>query len=134
MDLFVEITKLVLPLIAILISAAVGFAGEYLRQRSKNEVANRAINSVENVVRAAVLEAQHTVVENLKERNGGKLTEEEKVQIKSSVLGAVKARLTDQTLKELQGITCDLEGYLSSHIESHVYINKEVQGVIGGKL
>ncbi len=134
MDLFVEITKLVLPLIAILISAAVGFAGEYLRQRSKNEVANRAINSVENVVRAAVLEAQHTVVENLKERNGGKLTEEEKVQIKSSVLGAVKARLTDQTLKELQGITCDLEGYLSSLIESHVYINKEVQGVIGGKL
>lgn len=129
MDLFVEITKLVLPLIAILISAAVGFAGEYLRQRFKNEVANRAINSVENVVRAAVLEAQQTVVENLKERNAGKLTEEEKVQIKSSVLGAVKARLTDQTLKELQGITCDLEGYLSSLIESYVYGNR----LAGGK-
>ena len=79
MDLFVEITKLVLPLIAVLVSAAVGFAADYLCQRSKNEVANRAINSVENLVRAAVLEAQQTVVDNLKERNGGKLTEEEKV-------------------------------------------------------
>ena len=52
MDLFVEVTKLLLPLIAIAVSAAVAYAAEYLRQRSKNEVANRAINSIENVVRA----------------------------------------------------------------------------------
>ena len=49
----------------------------------------------------------------------------------SPVFWAVKARLTDQTLKELQGITSDLEGCLSSLIESHVYINKELQGVVG---
>ncbi len=133
MDLCVEIAKLVLPLLALLVSAAVAFAAEYLRQRSKNDVANRAISSVENVVRAAVLEAQQTVVDNLKERNGGKLTDEEKEWIKSSVLSAVKDRLTKETLRELQGITADLEGYLSSLIESHVHVNKELAGVLGGK-
>ena len=35
-------SKLVLPLLALLVSAAVAFAAEYLRQRSKNDVANRA--------------------------------------------------------------------------------------------
>jgi len=133
MDLFVEVTKLVLPLMAIAVSAAVAFAADYLRQRSKNEVANRVINSVENVVRAAVLEAQQTVVDSLKERNGGKLKDEEKEQIKSDVLKAVKARLTKETLKELQEVTADLEGYLSSLIESCVYLNNGMQGVEGGK-
>lgn len=133
MDLFVEVTKLLLPLIAIAVSAAVAYAAEYLRQRSKNEVANRAINSIENVVRAAVLEAQQTVVDSLKERNGGKLTDEEKEQIKSDVLKAVKTRLTKEALKELQGITADLEGYLASLIESYVYVHKYPQGVVGGK-
>ena len=85
------------------------------------------------MVRAAVLEAQQTVVDNLKERNGGKLTDEEKEWIKSSVLSAVKDRLTKETLRELQGITADLEGYLSSLIESHVHVNKELAGVLGGK-
>ncbi len=80
-----------------------------------------------------MLEAQQTVVDNLKELNGGKLTDEEKVQIKSSVLAAVKARLTEETINELRGITADVEGYLTSLIESHVHIHKEFRGVIGGK-
>jgi len=80
-----------------------------------------------------VLEAQQTVVDNLKELNGGKLTDEEKVQIKSSVLAAVKARLTEETINELRGITADVEGYLTSLIESRVHIHKEFRGVIGGK-
>lgn len=41
-----------------------------------------------------------------------------KERIKSDVLRAVKARLTKETLKELGEVTADLEGYLSSLIES----------------
>ncbi|HOL24606.1 MAG: hypothetical protein ACOX4N_05975 [Dethiobacteraceae bacterium] len=133
MDLLVELTKLVLPFVGVMLSFAVAYGAEFFRQKSKSEVANRAINSVENIVQAAVLEAQQTVVDNLKELNGGKLTDEEKVQIKSSVLAAVKARLTEETINELRGITADVEGYLTSLIESHVHIHKEFRGVIGGK-
>lgn len=114
MDLLVELTKLVLPFVGVMLSFAVAYGAEFFRQKSKSEVANRAINSVENIVQAAVLEAQQTVVDNLKELNGGKLTDEEKVQIKSSVLAAVKARLTEETINELRGITADVEGYLTS--------------------
>ena len=55
------------------------------------------------------------------------------MQIKSSELAAVKARLTEETINELRGITADVEGYLTSLIESHVHIHKELRGVIGGK-
>ena len=126
MDFYVEVGKLVSPLIAIAVSAAVAFAAEYLRQKSKNEVVDRAISSVEIVVRAAVLEAQQTVVDNLKEQNGGKLNDEDKERIKSDVLKAVKERLTRETLKQLEGVTSDLEGYLSGLIESYVHVNKHL--------
>ncbi len=129
MDILLELAKLLLPVAAVLVSAALGFGAEFLRQKTKNEIAGRAISSVESVVKAAVLEAQQTVVESLKERNGGKLTEEEKGWIKSKVLKVVKDRLTSETLKELKGITSDLEGYLSSLIESYVYGNR----LAGGK-
>jgi len=133
MNFLLELTKLILPLVGLLVSIGVAYAAQYLRQRSKNEVINRVITSTANVVQATVLEAQQTVVDGLKKKNGGKLTEAEKEKIKSDVLKSVKARLTDRTLKELQGVTADLEGYLSSLIESHVYINKDLQGVLGGK-
>ena len=129
MDILLELAKLLLPVAAVLVSAALGFGAEFLRQKTKNEIAGRAISSVESVVKAAVLEAQQTVVESLKERSGGKLTEEEKGWIKSKVLKVVKDRLTSETLKELKGITSDLEGYLSSLIESYVYGNR----LAGGK-
>ena len=129
MDILLELAKLLLLVAAVLVSAALGFGAEFLRQKTKNEIAGRAISSVESVVKAAVLEAQQTVVESLKERNGGKLTEEEKGWIKSKVLKVVKDRLTSETLKELKGITSDLEGYLSSLIESYVYGNR----LAGGK-
>lgn len=124
---------MLLPIVGIILSAGLTYSAQFLRQRIKSEAANRAISSVENIVQAAVLEAQQTVVDNLKELNGGKLTDEEKVQIKSSVLAAVKARLTEETINELRGITADVEGYLTSLIESHVHIHKEFRGVIGGK-
>ena len=124
---------MLLPIVGIILSAGLTYSAQFLRQRIKGEAANRAISSVENIVQAAVLEAQQTVVDNLKELNGGKLTDEEKEQIKSSVLAAVKARLTEETINELRGITADVEGYLTSLIESHVHIHKEFRGVIGGK-
>ncbi len=124
MNVFLEIVKLLLPAVALLVSAALGFGAKLLREKAKNEVAVRAITSVENVVKAAVLEAQQTLVESLKEKNGGKLTEDEKGWIKSTVLKAVKERLTSETIKELRIVTADLEAYLSSLIEAHVYGNK----------
>ena len=133
MNIFLELAKLILPVGALVVSVALAYVADLMRQKSKSEVANRAISSVENIVQAAVLEAQQTVVDNLKELNGGKLTDEEKVQIKSSVLAAVKARLTEETINELRGITADVEGYLTSLIESRVHIHKEFRGVIGGK-
>ena len=78
MNLFVELTKLLLPVVALLVCTALGFGANLLRQKTKNEAVERAIGSVESIVKSAVLEAQQTVVDNLKERNGGKLTEEEK--------------------------------------------------------
>jgi len=126
MNLFVELTKLLLPLAALLVSTALGLGAKLLREKVKNEAFGRAIISVENVVKAAVLEAQQTIVENLKERNGGKLTDDEKIWIKDKVMKAVKERLTSETIKELQGITSDLEGFLSSLIETQVYGNKQL--------
>lgn len=133
MNLPVEVTKLLLPLIALAISAALALAARYLREKTKNEVANRAISAVENIVRSAVLEAKQTIVDSLKEQNGGKLTDEDKEEIKTRVLKAIKARLTDETLKELKWITQDIEGYLSSLIESYVHIHKDLPGFTGGK-
>lgn len=124
MNLFIEITKLLLPVAALLVSAALGLGAKLLREKLKSEVAIRAIVSVEKVVKSAVLEAQQTLVIDLKERNGGKLTVDEKIWIKERVLGAVKDRITSETLNELKGITADLEGYLTGLIEAQVYGNK----------
>ena len=52
MDLLVELTKLVLPFVGVMLSFAVAYGAEFFRQKSKSEVANRAINSVENIVQA----------------------------------------------------------------------------------
>jgi hypothetical protein len=56
---------MLLPIVGIILSAGLTYSAQFLRQRIKSEVANRAISSVENIVQAAVLEAQQTVVDNL---------------------------------------------------------------------
>lgn len=122
--MLLEITKLLLPLGGLVVTAAIALGAQYLRERSRSEVFSRAILSVESVVKATVLEAQQTIVDGLKEAGAGKLTDSEKAQVKSNVLEAVKDRLIKETVKELQGVTADLEGYLSGLIESHVYSNK----------
>ncbi|HHU61728.1 MAG TPA: hypothetical protein GXZ55_07205 [Natronincola sp.] len=124
MNLFVELTKLLLPIAALLVTAAIGLGAKLLREKAKNEIFGRAVTTAEKVVKAAVLEAQQTVVDSLKERNGGKLTDDEKKWIKDKVLNSVKQRITTETAKELQSITADLEGYLSDLIEAQVYGNK----------
>lgn len=129
---FVEVAKLLLPLIGLLISFLVAFGAEYLRQRAKNQVVARAIEAVEGIVKGAVLEAQQTIVEDLKAANGGKLTEGDKRRIKENVLKAIKSRLTQDTIKELQGITQDLEAYLIGLLESYVYMNKEMREIVSG--
>ena len=92
MNIVVELTKLLLPIGALLLTAAIGLGANYLREKAKNEVFGRAISSTERIVKAAVLEAQQTVVDSLKERNGGKLTDDEKKWIKDKVLASVKQR------------------------------------------
>ena len=118
---FVEVAKLLLPLIGLLISFLVAFGAEYLRQRAKNQVVARAIEAVEGIVKGAVLEAQQTIVEDLKAANGGKLTEGDKRRIKENVLKAIKSRLTQ-----------DLEAYLIGLLESYVYMNKEMREIVSG--
>jgi hypothetical protein len=132
-EFFVEVSKILLPLISLLVTALVAFGAEYLRQRSKSAILDRAITSVESVVKSAVLEVQQTVVDGLKERNGGKLSEEEIEQIKHDVLQSVRARLTTETMKELQGVTSDIEAYLISMIEAYVHVHKDFHNVIGKK-
>ena len=132
MNLSIEIMKLFLPLVALLISAGLALASKYLREKTKNEIANRAITSLENIIRSAVLEAKQTIADNLKEANDGKLRDEDKKRIKESVLNAVKSRLTSETLKELEWITNDIEGYLSSLIESHVHLYNTIPGFTEG--
>ena len=65
MNIFLELAKLILPVGALVVSVALAYVADLMRQKSKSEVANRAISSVENIVQAAVLEAQQTVVDNL---------------------------------------------------------------------
>lgn len=122
--MFVNVIQLFLPLFGLAVSAAIAFGASYLRQRTKNEIFGRAVTAVENVVRATVLEAQQTMVDELKEKGNGKLTDGEQLQVKNEVLKAVRSRLSEETLRELQGVTADVEGYLSSLIEASVYRNK----------
>jgi hypothetical protein len=122
--MFVNVIQLFLPLFGLAVSAAIAFGASYLRQRTKNEIFGRAVTAVENVVRATVLEAQQTMVDELKEKGNGKLTDGEQLQVKNEVLKAVRSRLSEETLRELQGVTADVEEYLSSLIEAYVYRNK----------
>ena len=57
MNLFVELTKLLLPIAALLVTAAIGLGAKLLREKTKNEIFGRAVTTAEKVVKAAVLEA-----------------------------------------------------------------------------
>lgn len=123
-ELALELARALVPVLALGILAAVTLAANYVRERTRSVVVERAIGVAQAVVEAAVLEAKQQTVDALKKANGGWLTPEQQEDVKRAVMQAVQARLSEQLKDELRRVIDDVEAFLASLIEREVSRSK----------
>ena len=99
---------------------------QLIRAKVQNEYLKGVLVRVDDAVFTAVKDLQQTVVEQIKAASAdGKITDDEKKQIKDKALAAVKSHLGTKGLAEAASVLGlgggALEGLLSSKVESAVH-------------
>ena len=111
---------LVLALIK-LAGAWVGVKVEQLKQRIGNEKLNQAIDVAYAVVSQVVQQTAQELGDDLKAKTeDGKLTEEEKVQLKETALYNIKRILKQEVKEVLKEVFDDPDIWISSAVEAEV--------------
>lgn len=127
MEIFMNtIIQYVAEVVGILLVSAFGILGGLLLNKMKQHknLENIAI-ATEQVIDAAqktVLELQQTLVVNWKEnQQNGKLTAEQIVELKQKVLDITMKKMSDPTLKLLEGAKVDVKAMITSAAEAYIY-------------
>jgi hypothetical protein len=117
-DLAVAVIPVLTPFAIKLFAAYI----ELLRAKAKNERIAWVLAVVGDAVADTVSSANQTLVDDLKAaREDGKLTEEEKKQIKERVLGTVKMKLKADVMKALEEAFDSPDLIISDKIEAYLY-------------
>lgn len=123
-NLLDEVVKVVviplLPVIQILVAALVGYAIYRVKKAIKSDELNGYLNILQDLVINVVGEINQTTVDALKQSQGGKLTEEQKVQFYTLARERVLKQLTEAQTKALKQVYSDLDAYVQSLIEKTV--------------
>ena len=86
-----------------------------------NEIAKDALKTIEMIVSNVVNELDDTVKkEILKTTEDGKLTEEEKTDLKNTAMELIKSEISDPVKQAASSIIGDLNNYISTLIENRV--------------
>lgn len=109
-------------LFKLIISVAIPYGFNLIRQKMKNDVQKKYLNMFEKMVRDAVDRVQQTYVENLKAED--MFNEEAQKHafemVKNDVLNMMNAEMKDVVMEAVG----DFETYITNLIESQVYNSK----------
>jgi len=114
-----KVLEILSPLLLAALTWAAAKLAQLIRAKVQNEYLKGVLVRIDDAVFTAVKDLQQTVVEQIKAASAdGKITDDEKKQIKDKALAAVKSHLGTKGLAEAAGILGlgggALEGLLSS--------------------
>ena len=109
-------------LFKIIISVAIPYGFNIIRQKMKNDVQKKYLNMFEKMVRDAVDRVQQTYVENLKAEDMFNEDAQKHAfeMVKNDVLNMMNAEMKDVVMEAVG----DFETYMTNLIESQVYNSK----------
>ncbi len=121
-----KVLEILSPLLLAALTWAAAKLAQLIRAKVQNEYLKGVLVRVDDAVFTAVKDLQQTVVEQIKAASAdGKITDDEKKQIKEKALAAVRSHLGTKGLAEAAGILGlgggALEGLLSSKVEAAVH-------------
>lgn len=121
-----KVLELLSPLLLAALTWAAAKLAQLIRAKVQNEYLKGVLVRVDDAVFTAVKDLQQTVVEQIKAASAdGKITDDEKKQIKEKALAAVRSHLGAKGIAEAAGILGlgggALEGLLSSKVEAAVH-------------
>lgn len=111
-----------------LVISLIKFAKVYLDNKTKEtsvkikeETVKKSIELVESCITTVVLELSQTIVDDLKDKSAdGKLTDEEKVNIRNLAVEKVKQLMTDDVYTTLDEVFGSAEKWIIEKIEAEV--------------
>jgi rRNA-processing protein FCF1 len=128
-----ELLIALVPLLTMVLTAAIAYGAAYLRQRNAWLKEARTVDAVEDQARDTVLALQQTLVDELKAAKAdGKLTDEEKAAIKAKALERLESKITESQAAILAAITGDVSAWLADRIERVLVEHKLDVAATGG--
>ena len=121
-----KVLEILSPVLLAALTWAAAKLAQLIRAKVQNEYLKGVLVRVDDAVFTAVKNLQQTVVEQIKAASAdGKITDDEKKQIKEKALAAVRSHLGTKGLTEAAAILglggSALEGLLSSKVEAAVH-------------
>jgi len=121
-----KVLEILSPLLLAALTWAAAKLAQLIRAKVQNEYLKGVLVRVDDAVFTAVKDLQQTVVEQIKAASAdGKITDDERKQIKEKALAAVRSHLGAKGIAEAAGILGlgggALEGLLSSKVEAAVH-------------
>jgi len=125
-DIGLKVLEISSPVLLAALTWAAAKLAQLIRAKVQNEYLKNALVRLDDAVFTAVKDLQQSVVEEIKAASSdGKITDEEKKQIKDRAIAAVKSHLGTKGLAEAAKILGleggALEGLLSSKVEAAVH-------------
>lgn len=127
-NLLTNILQSVIVILGALIAVATNKVINYLETKTKNiketntkQLANQALNDLNEIIKKNVGAAQATLVQVAKEANeDGKLTKEDGDKIKEAVCIKIKSQLSDLNRQYIAKEIKNLDNYINSMVEYYL--------------
>lgn len=125
-DVGLKVLEILSPVLLAALTWVAAKVAQFINAKVKNEYLRGALVRLDDAVLAAVREVQQVTVEAIKAASAdGKMTPEERTQVKKAAIDAAKAHLGAKGLAELMkvlGLSGDaVEKLLSTRVEAAVY-------------
>ena len=123
--IIVTITSTVVSVIGALICYLLTILANFFRKKAKEidnvtakELAETTINILDTSIQSTIVKVQNDIVDGLKEKSeDGKLTEEEILEIRRTVLDTVKNTLSEESKEVLSKFVGDLDEFVLVLVE-----------------
>lgn len=118
----------VLGLIVALLTWLLAEAANYVRKRTGNEIVNNAITRLCSMTETVVAELNQEFVDTLRKKTeDGRLSIEDRMELRQTALNRIRNRLAPEVLKIAAKGLADLDGFIGSRIERAVREQKAVK-------
>ncbi len=118
-------TVVIIPVLIVLtkyITNWIAVKAEELKEKAKTELDYKYLSLLQDTITKCVLQTQQTYVDSLKKQ--GKFDLEAQKKAFQDTYDAIYHLLSDEALMYLSELLPDLSKYITSSIESQIYLNK----------